>query len=412
MKRSYVIRNIGLLYDGVSDKPVSDAVVQILHDSIEYAGPKTGSPSCTTENELDAKGAVALPGLIDLHTHALIDEDSLGSFLRNGVTTIRDLGSDAYRAVGWKKRERANKVLAPRIFASGPILTCPGGYPDNVWGNNIAWPLRGRYHAQEKVKKIVAMQLDIVKVGLEDELGPCLSETEMKAVIAQAEESGVPSTVHLTSASDFELALRSGLREVAHVPSRPMHDDLWREAAKKKVRIVPTIHAHSGWAEEWKRRRNHPFGEHCIKGFQQGYWQSIRNLEKFLSFGGEAVYGTDAGNPNLPFGASGAEWKDLMKTGLSVTQCLRMSTSKAAEVLGIGDKTGSLVKGKWADLALYREDPMRDPDDFKTIQMVFKAGVLVHPGPMAFPVPFDLDYWIGQFEKTGFKPRIWNDEKS
>ncbi len=412
MKVSLAITNIAQLYDGVGKKPLADALVLIHHDSLAYVGPKAGAPDYRADETYDAGGATALPGLIDLHTHALIDEETLGSFVRNGVTTIRDLGSDAFRAVRWKKMERAGKVVSPRIFASGPILTCPGGYPDNVWGNNIAAPVRGRYHAQERVKKIVSMQLDVIKVGLEDELGPCLSETEVRAVISQARESGVPSTVHLTSATDFELALRSGLTEMAHVPARPMPDDVWKEAVRQKVRIIPTLHAHSGWAEEWKRRKDHPFGHHCIKGFQQGYWQAIRNLEKFLSFGGEVLYGTDAGNPNLPFGASGAEFKDLMKTGLAMTACLSMATSGAAAALGIGDRTGSLEKGKWADLALYGEDPMKDPDDFKTIRMVFKAGIPVSPGPMALPVPFDLDFWISQYEKTGFKPKVWSEEKT
>lgn len=410
MKVSIALTNLRALYDGVNPKPLEDPIILIDHDSLAYVGPRTGAPDYRADEILDTGGATALPGLIDLHTHALIDEGTLGSFVRNGVTTIRDLGSDAFRAVEWKKKERSGRVVAPRIFASGPVLTCPGGYPDNVWGNHIAAPVRGRYHAQERVKRNVALQLDVIKVGLEDELGPCLSETEVKAIISQAKECGVTATVHLTSATDFELALKSGLMEMAHVPARPMPDEIWKEAVRQGVRIIPTIHAHSGWAEEWKRRRDHPFGHHCIKGFQQGYWQALRNLEKFLSFGGEALYGTDAGNPRLPFGASAAEFKDLMKAGLPATTVLAMATSRAAKALGIGAKTGSLERGKWADLALYREDPIRDPDDFKTIQGVFKAGVMVSPGPLEYPVPFDLDYWIGQFEKTGFKPRVWGEE--
>jgi len=35
---------------------------------------------------------------------------------------------------------------------------------------------------------------------------------------------------------------------------------------------------------------------------------------------------------------------------------------------------------------------------------------MVHPGPMVYPEPFNLDYWISQYEKTGFKPKIWGEE--
>jgi imidazolonepropionase-like amidohydrolase len=120
--------------------------------------------------------------------------------------------------------------------------------------------------------------------------------------------------------------------------------------------------------------------------------------------GGQVAYGTDAGNPHMPFGVSVKEWKDLQSAGLTPLQCLRMATSEAAKVLGMEEKLGTLEKGKWADLVLYEHDPLKDPQNFRTLRRVFKGGRSFPSGPLEFPQPFDLDYWIHQWEKTRFKP--------
>jgi imidazolonepropionase-like amidohydrolase len=251
--------------------------------------------------------------------------------------------------------------------------------------------------------------MDLIKIGLEHELGPCLSQTEVDAAVSAAHDSGKRVTAHITNEQDFEQCVRAGVDEVAHIPSRPISDDLWKEAIRRKVRIIPTLHAHAGWAEEWKRKTDHPFGQHCQHGFQLGHHQCLKNMERFLSLGGKVAYGTDAGNPHMPFGVSVREWKDLQSTGLSPAQCLRMATFDAAKVLGLEEKMGSLEKGKWADLGLYQYDPLVNAQNFRTLQWVFKSGQKFPAGNLEFPQPFDLDFWIRQWEKTKFELKTWPD---
>ena len=391
------------LYDGAKDKPVADSTILISGEEIVYAGLHSKTPVYQAAEVIDGRGLFALPGLIDLHVHGLVDEKTLFSFLRNGVTSVRDLASDVFEAIAWKAKEQSGLIAAPRLFVSGPVLTCPKGYPENVWGPKISAPVQGRYQSQDKVKKLVGMGVDIIKLGMEHELGPCLSETEVSAIVTAAHAHSKRVTVHITNEEDFEVCVRSGVDEVAHVPARPVSDDLWKEAVKKKIIIVPTLHAHAGWAEEWKRRAGHPFGQYCQHGFRAGHHQCQKNLERFLSLGGRVAYGTDAGNPHMPFGVSVKEWKDLQSTGLSPFQCLKMATRDAAKVLGMEEKLGTIEKGKFADLALYQHDPLKDPQYFRTLKLVFKGGHPYPAGELEFPQPFDLDFWIRQWEKTKFK---------
>lgn len=391
------------LYDGAKPKPVLNATVLISGEKITYAGPHSKAPSYQAREVLNGTGWVVLPGLIDLHVHGLVGETTLRSFLQNGITSIRDLASDAFEALEWKAKERSGLIVSPRIFASGPVLTCHRGYPENVWGPQVAAAVQGRYQSQEKVKRLVGLGVDILKIGMEHELGPCLSETEVKAIVDAAHSLGKRVTAHITNEADFATCIQNGVDEVAHLPSRPVSDELWQEAARRKILIIPTLHAHAGWAEEWKRRSDHPFGQYCQHGFKAGYHQCLVNLERFLSFGGRVAYGTDAGNPHMPFGVSVKEWRDLQSAGLTSGQCLEMSTRAAAKVLGMEEKLGTVEAGKWADLGIYRHDPLKDPQNFRTLLLVFKGGRAYPGGDLEFPKAFDLDYWIRQWEKTKFK---------
>src|SRR5258708_2418233 len=122
------------LYDGAKYKAVVDATILISGEKIAYAGPHSKTPAYDAQKMIDGRGFFALPGLIDLHVHGLVDERTLFSFLQNGITSIRDLASDAFDALAWKAKEQSGLIASPRIFVSGPVLTCHKGYPENVWG--------------------------------------------------------------------------------------------------------------------------------------------------------------------------------------------------------------------------------------------------------------------------------------
>ncbi len=399
------------LYNGASDKPIADATILIAGETIAYAGSAAKTPKYEAQENIDGEGLFVLPGLIDLHVHGLVSEATLASFLQNGVTSIRDLACDPFEALAWRSKERAGLISAPRIFISGPVLTCQKGYPENVWGPKAAALVQGRYQSEDKVRQLVGLGMDVIKFGMEHELGPCLSETEVRAIVAAAHDASKRVTAHITNEADFEICVKCGVDEVAHMPSRPVSDDLWKEAILKNIQIIPTIHAHAGWAEEWKKREDHPFGKFCHHGFQEGHGQCQKNLERFLSLGGQVVYGTDAGNPHMPFGVSIKEWKDLQRAGLTPMQCLKMATRDAAKVLGMEEELGTIEKDKWADLVLYQHDPLKEPENFRTIQRVFKNGKSYPVGPLEYPRPFDLEYWIQEWEKTEFK-RGWHNNES
>src|SRR3954466_1803306 len=98
--------------------------------------------------EVAEYSGTVLPGLIDCHTHLIADASfggleragsmngdeldqviltSLRAHAAAGVTTVRDLGDVGYRTLGFRTLGSRGSSGLPRVVASGPPVTTPGG---------------------------------------------------------------------------------------------------------------------------------------------------------------------------------------------------------------------------------------------------------------------------------------------
>ncbi len=67
-----------------------------------------------------------------------------------------------------------------------------------------------------------------------------------------------------------------------------------------------------------------------------------------------------------------------VRGGLGRDAALRAITLTAAELLGVGDRVGSLAPGKDADIAIFSGDPLY----YRTrVQKVMVGGKIVYPAP-------------------------------
>jgi imidazolonepropionase-like amidohydrolase len=81
---------------------------------------------------VDATGMYVIPGLWDMHTHAyfgwpreLGDSYVLPLFIANGVTGIRDMGSDLGAVLRARTEVAQHRLVGPRMVVSGPMLDGP-----------------------------------------------------------------------------------------------------------------------------------------------------------------------------------------------------------------------------------------------------------------------------------------------
>jgi len=113
----------------------------------------------------------------------------------------------------------------------------------------------------------------------------------------------------------------------------------------------------------------------------------FRNAAKM---GIKISFGTDAAV--FPHGQNAKEFKLMVDLGMQPIDALKAATGNAADLFGIAQKTGTLEKGKLADVIAMPGDPSADITATERVSFVMKEGKIIRNGPpSAPPVAVSLD---------------------
>ncbi|MBA3330996.1 MAG: amidohydrolase family protein [Actinobacteria bacterium] len=310
------------VFDG--ERVIEEGAVLIDGRSIARVG-RRADLDVEAERTIALGDATLLPGLIDLHVHASSALPEL--LLANGLTTVRDLAApiSLLRA----PRERSGRL---RVLGAGPIVTAaPNGYPITAHGAPLGEPVAGVVGARASVRKLVRRGASVIKIALEPSGGlPLLSLAEARAIVDEAHRADRIVTAHVTERRGARLALEAGVDELAHMPCMEDDDRLMADLARARLPVVATLHV--------EREAGPAF---CPAG--------MANARTFVRAGGQLLYGSDMGNPGIPFGVDVEELRLLRRAGLSAREVLWAATADAGRRLGRAP-LGSLVAGAPADL--------------------------------------------------------------
>jgi imidazolonepropionase-like amidohydrolase len=323
---------------------VEDVLVVAEGARVTYAGPRVAYPRDGEMEHVTRVDGFLMPGVVDRHVHIGLAEP--GAVVRGGVTAVRDLGwnpEDVFRDA----EASEGPFDGPLIRAVGPILTCPGGYPSRAgWAPaGTALEVRGPEEAAAGVKKVLGQSgLAVIKVALNAEAGPTLSDQELLAVCDAAHQAEAIVTAHVQGAGQAERAVGAGVDEFAHCPwSERVPDDLLAAMAAR-MRIVSTLDIHSHGKETPELHT------------------ALDNMNRFLAAGGRVVYGTDLGNGPIPPGIHVAEIWHLRRAGLAPEQMLEALTFRP------------LAAGEPADVVVLGGNPLEDLGAFGAVKLVVRAG--------------------------------------
>jgi imidazolonepropionase-like amidohydrolase len=404
----YLIRAAHLI-DGRSDSPRDNISVLVEGDRIVAVGPaaQIDSRASGAVTTIDLGGATILPGLIDNHTHVLLQGDitsadydeqllkesipyrtirataAVRMSLMNGFTAIRDLETEGamYADVDVKTAINRGIIPGPRMFVSTRAMAPTGMYPLLGYSWELHMPegvqiVDGPDEIRKAVREEVKYGADWIKfyadrkyyIGDDGRLRSWVNFTddEMKAIVSEAHRLGKKIAAHAVGWDGIDGALLAGVNSIEH--GQGLTDDLIARMVKQHVYLCPTIYV----------------GVWVAPG-RGGVWPRIVELqrvgfEKALKAGVMISYGTDVGG--YPWTENQAkEFAYMVRYGMTPMAAIKSATSVAARLLGQEGEFGSIEPGHLADIVAVQHDPLADITELERVTFVMKGGVIYKGGP-------------------------------
>lgn len=368
----------------------------------------TGTPPALTDRRVvDVAGSTVMPGLIDGHVHLLsnatsraenihlwnvltfIEEQTLHAAanavkaLRSGVTTVRDLaGSRPEIAV--KHAMEAHLFPGARVVTAG-FVGMTAGHGDMFCPVNIERRLWKTADGVDACRKLVREYArdgsDLIKIctsggvlSVGDKAGwRNFTREETEAIVDEAHALGMRVAAHAHSRSGIKQALDAGVDTIEH--GSDLDDGLVQQMLDQGTWLCPTLSI-SQYMISFGRERGIP--EESMAKAEEMRDVRLASVRRAYEAGVRIFMGTDSCN-TMPFGRHAWELELMVEQlGMSPLEAIVASTSAAAEALDIAGTTGSLQRGKAADLLVLERNPLSDVrvlQDADNLLAVFKDGV-------------------------------------
>src|SRR5712692_2305740 len=400
-----------------------EQTVILERNRIASVGPSKSAKYPRNAPSVNCRGLFLIPGLWDMHVHLVFgdwfpgaQDISLPLFVANGVTGVRDMGSELDIVQGWRNEIEAGRLIGPRIFTSGPMLDGPKPrFPSSV---AIATP----EDAHRAVADLKRRGADFIK------LQSLIPREAVLAIAEEAKKQEIPFEGHVPDAVRASEMSEAAMKSFEHLigifeGSSPVEGEflkgnktegkllatydavrvaaLAEMLAKNQTWQCPTLVWERGGnlidvsdfskdervkyvPASWKNKTWKRFTDEITQGFGTDEL-AIRKrfVEKELEVVGMLhqagvlfLAGTDtpAGVHIFPGFSLHEELQRFVAAGFTPLEALQTATLNPARFFGMEEQIGAVEKGKLADLVLLSANPLEDIANTQKIAAVIVNG--------------------------------------
>lgn len=393
----------GQFLNPVDGSLTRNAVIVVNGDRIEQAGVNAKIPDGA--RVIDLSAYTVLPGLIDSHTHILLQpEDERGTppvitksqafrtvqgvaaarkDLEAGFTTLRDVDSEGAGFADVAIRDAINRgiIPGPRLLVSTLALTITGGHMNNAGLNpDIYIPepatlADSRDAMIAEVRRQVKYGADWIKLYATGTLRHVdsasleslsqVSLEDVKAIVAEAKRWRRDVAAHAYGGEGAKNAIRGGVRSIEH--GMMLDDEALKLMIEHGTYWCPTLSVYIPEHEE----DNTELRRRIIASHKTVF-------QKAMKMGVRIAFGTDVGA--YEHGTSAREFVRMVEYGMRPIDAIRSATGRASELLRMERQIGTIEPGKFADVIAVEGNPLDDIGALGRVAFVMKAGQ-VHKSP-------------------------------